>query len=301
MDTRDLDRIRFVTRHFNDLQGFRYWVPLGLLTLSVGGTTYFDNLPLVALRALLFLGAVLVAFGARRYYRNTFGQIDHQAVRPTLQLSPVSIFSPAGPTPRLEGFPLVAPAMRPLLLTMGLALFLFFILQAISPTISIVESQSLAEPPWLTLDSVFLAEPAYTRGIQSVLSGRLIPSSAAKAVVTQAIYALCGSLFLGVWLWRERRLSQSYYLILGAPLLGLSVVGTFLGYFVYEEREPVIRTLDLFLPAAIHLWIALLLCGSAMIVAGLLDHWQLVRALGRPGNTAVSGGCTRPSRPSAAF
>jgi len=281
MDTQHLDRIRFVTRHFNELQGLRYWVPLGLLTLSVGGTTYFENPPLVLLRALLFLGAVLLAFGASRHYRNTFGHIERQAFRPAPELSSVSIFSPAGPTPRLEGFPLVAPALRPLLLTMGLALFLFFILQAISPTISIIETQSLTEPPWLTLDAVFLAEPAYTRGIESVLSGRLISPSAAKAVITQGIYALCGSLFLGVWLWRERRLSQIYYLILGLPLLGLSILGTFLGYFVYEEREPVVRIIDLFLPAAIHLWIALLLCGCAMLLVGLLDHWQLVRALGQ--------------------
>ncbi len=35
--TRKLDRIRFVTWHFNDLQGLRYWVPLGLITLSLGG------------------------------------------------------------------------------------------------------------------------------------------------------------------------------------------------------------------------------------------------------------------------
>lgn len=282
MDTRDFDRIRFVTRHFNDLQGFRYWVPLGLLTLSLGGTTYFDNPPLVALRVLLLLGAVFLAFGARRYYGDTFGQIEGQAVSPTLELSPASIFSPAGPTPRVEGFPLVAPALRLPLLTMGLALFLFFILQAITPTISIIETQSLAEPPWLTLDAVFLAEPEYTRGIQSVLWGRSIPLAAAKATIAQGIYALCGSLFFGIWLWRERRLSQIYYLILGLPFLGLSVLGSILGYFVYEEREPVIRAIDTFLPAAIHLWIALLLCGCAMLLVGLLDHWQLVRALRRP-------------------
>ena len=282
MDTQDLDRIRFVTRHFNDLQGFRYWVPLGLLTLSLGGTTYFDNPPLMALRVLLFLGAVFLAFGARRYYRNTFGQIEGQAVSPALELSPVSIFSPAGPTPRVEGFPLVAPAMRLPLLTMGLAFFLFFILQANTPTISIIETQSLAEPPWLTLDAVFLAEPEYTRGIASVLWGRRIPVAAAKATIAQGIYVLCGSLFFGIWLWRERRWSQIYYLILGLPFLGLSVLGSILGYFVYEEREPVIRAIDLFLPAAIHLWIALLLCGCAMLLVGLLDHWQLVRALGQP-------------------
>ena len=38
MKTPDLDRIRFITRHFNDLQGLRYWVPLGLVILGLGGT-----------------------------------------------------------------------------------------------------------------------------------------------------------------------------------------------------------------------------------------------------------------------
>jgi hypothetical protein len=69
------------------------------------------------------------------------------------------------------------------------------------------------------------------------------------------LYALFGTLFLSVWLLRERRLSQSYYLGL-ALLLGFSALGS----------AP--------------LWAAPLLCGSAMILAGLLDHCQLVRALG---------------------
>ena len=30
---------------------------------------------------------------------------------------------------------------------------------------------------------------------------------------------------------------------------------------------------------ATQFWLALLLCGSAMILAGLIDHWQLVRVL----------------------
>ena len=37
METPDLERIRFITRHFNDLQGLRYGVPLGLILLAWTG------------------------------------------------------------------------------------------------------------------------------------------------------------------------------------------------------------------------------------------------------------------------
>jgi hypothetical protein len=86
------------------------------------------------------------------------------------------------------------------------------------------------------------------------------------------MYALFGSLFLGVWLWRGSRLSQSYYLAFGVLLLGLSVLGAVMGFFWWNQG-----IFNLVVPAEAHLWIALLLCGSTMILAGLLDHWQLVR------------------------
>jgi hypothetical protein len=94
------------------------------------------------------------------------------------------------------------------------------------------------------------------------------------------IYALYGSLFLGVWLWRGHRLSQSYYLALGVLLVGLSAFGASLGFFwAAPWDQGIFRIL---LPAVAHLWVALILCGSAMILTGLLDHRQLVRALGKP-------------------
>jgi hypothetical protein len=94
------------------------------------------------------------------------------------------------------------------------------------------------------------------------------------------MYALYGAFFLGVWLWRERRLSQSYHLVFGVLLLGLSALGICLGFLTRANGE-IAEVLNLFVPAAVHLWVALLLCGSSMILAGLLDHWQLVHALGR--------------------
>ncbi|MEA2603076.1 MAG: hypothetical protein QOF89_4068 [Acidobacteriota bacterium] len=273
METRNLDRIRFVTRHFNDLQGLRYWVPLGLITLSVGGTTYFANRPFVILRAALFLAALLVAFGARRYYRNTFGEVEPQPVYPTRELPSLSIFSPAGPTPRLAGFRQVPPEVRYLLFPLVLAMVLFTTFQATSPSFEIVVDESLIQPPWTTSDSIFVYEPDS--------SPLALSQSMAKVVGGQMLYALLGACFLGVWLWRERRRSQSYHLVLGVLLLGLSALGSSLGYLLGKEGE-IARILNLFLPTVTHLWVALLLCGTAMILAGLLDHWQLIRVQGKP-------------------
>ena len=41
-----------------------------------------------------------------------------------------------------------------------------------------------------------------------------------------------GAFFLGVWFWRGHRESQSLHLVLDIALLGLSALGTSLGYLV---------------------------------------------------------------------
>ena len=269
--TRDLDRIRFVTRHFHDLQGLRYWVPLGLITLSGGGATYFANRPLVLLRAALFVGAFLLMLATRRYYRNTLGEVERPPVHPAMEPYVLSIYSPAGSLPRLGGSPGISPVTQRFLLAMGSAFALFMTLQAISPSVGIVVDESLVQPPWLASHTVF------------VNPGHLFPFSFSSPSVlfAQMMYVLYGSFFLGVWLWRERRLSQSYYLALGALLLSLSALGASLGFFVGTDGRFAVFV-STFRPAVIHLWVALLLCGSSMILVGLLDHWQLVRALQRP-------------------
>lgn len=285
METRALDRIRFVTRHFNNLQGLRYWVPVGLITLSVGGTTYFTNPPLVALRLALFLGAFLLMFVARRYYRRNFGEVESQSVYLPGELHSLSIFSPAGPIQRLQGFQQMTPIARHFLIIMGLTLVVFSVFQEIPPTIDLEIDESLVEPPWANLDAVFyLAPKPWTVGDLTLAQrGHLWWSwSTRRAQGGQMMYALYGAFFLGIWLWRGRRLSQSYHLALGALLLGLSAFGACLGYFFSEDREIPRMLIDFFLPAVAHLWVALLLCGASMIVAGLLDHWQLIRGLRRP-------------------
>lgn len=230
MEIRDLDRILFFTRHFHDLQGLRHLVPVGLITLSV--STCFMKVPLLFLGAVPFLGAFLLMLVAGRYYRNTFGWAEPQQVR-AAEPAYVSIYPSPGQEPWLARSPSVISTLQRSLLVIGLAPFLFILFQ------------NLIAPPWVTFPS-------------GMTLPRPVGWVAFEAFPVPLLYAFYGSLFLGIWLLRERRLTQSHHLGLGALLLGLSTLG------------------------AAPLWLAPLLCGSAMVLAGLLDHWQLVRALGRP-------------------
>jgi len=269
MTTQDLDRIRFVTRHFNELRGLRYGVPLGLMTLSVGGTTYFENRPLLLLRAALLLGGLLLLFRSGAYYRRTFGEVERQSVLPVPVLESLSIYCPAGPPPRLAVDPLVNPAARRLLLTTGLAFALLFTLRSISPAVTITTDESLVQAPWLTLNDSLM-----------FVGGEPMAQEAWATLKVQMTYGLYGSLFLGVWLWRGHRLSQSHYLITGLLLLGLSALAACLGFGLRDPRSLRLAS-TLLAPVAAHFWLALLLCGASAILVGLLDHRQLVRAAGR--------------------
>jgi hypothetical protein len=284
MKTQDLDRIRFVTCHFNDLQGLRYWVPLGLIALGWGGP------PL--LRIASILGALLLMLGARRYYRTTFGRVERQPVDPVAELYPVSVYSPSGPVPRLAGVQQVPPLARRFLATATLVMILFSILQAIPPGFRVEGRESLGQHP--RIDSQTVLERPWIVGRQPQPSGLFQPPwvawvysrtptpppSTLRAVFGQTLYALCGALFLCLWLWRGRRRSQGHHLALAVLLLGLAALGTSLGFLARADGE-IPRTLDLLLPALVYPGVALLLCGSSMVLAGLLDHLQLVRALGR--------------------
>jgi hypothetical protein len=274
MSAQTLGRIQFVTRHFNDLQGLRYLVPLGLITLSVGGTTHFSSWPML-LRGAFILTALVLMFRAKAYYRRTLGEVA-PAPAYAEELESLS-FSPVGPAPRMPGLEPLTPAVRHALRVMGMAFTLFFVFQAITPNIRVEEGDFLGLRYGITLDSVVEAEPSWTRGILSIIQVNIASDSTVRAVSGQMVLALCGSFFLGMWLWRERRRSQRHHLALAALLLGLSVFGTCLGYVVWEDRELAVRIINFILPVLVHPWVALLLCGAAMILAGLIDHWQLVR------------------------
>ena len=239
MEIRDLDRIRFVTRNFANLQGLRYLVPLGLMVLSCVG---FSSWPLAPLRSVLFLGAFVLMIGAGRFYRRTFGEVE-PSPQPLVvsELSYSSIYNHIGPALRLP--PTIPIVLRALLLgVLALAVFVLF--------------QFLFWPPWVVSDS----------GL--VWTGS---SATARAFFTQSIYFLGGALFLGLGWLRGGSLSRSYPFALGTLLSGLSVLAPW------------------YVSAAAHRWVALLLCGSSMVLAGLLDHWQLVRVLGRPAGEEEQG------------
>jgi hypothetical protein len=272
MSAQNLDRIQFVTRHFNELRGLRYGVPLGLLTLSVGGTTFFSNRSLLVVRAALALLAIVLFAGSKWYYRRTFGEVESQPVEPEERLGSLSVYSPGGTAswpPLAQG---LSPLARRLLVATTLAFVLLISLRAISPAVSIAEDESLVQAPWLAL-----AVPIF------MIDGPAMPDSAyevARTLKPQALYALYGSLFLVAWLWRGRRFSQSYYLAFGIPMLWLAALGATLGSLISGAWSPRVTSVaEGFLPAVTHFWIALIVGGTAMIVTGLLDHWQIVRVL----------------------
>lgn len=283
MESRDLDRIRFVTRHFNDLQGLRYAVPLGLIALGVGGLIHFANRPLAYLPAVLFLPALGLLLWSRRHYRRAYGEVEPQPADPV----PVAIFSPAGSVSRIEEIEPAAPILRHLSLTMGLALAVFLLLHLVPQThILIRGDEALGQHPHIQLEEEFLASAEGRNHMNDTGYCTMRTPAMFRAFSAQTLYLLCGSLFLGLWFWRERQPSQGYHLALAVLLLGLSLGGLSLGLLIPFYWE-VLRMLDPLLPVLVYPGVALLLCGAAMILAGLLDHLQLVRALGRPAAAGV--------------
>jgi hypothetical protein len=216
--------------------------------------------------------------GMRRYYRNAFGEVEAQPADPV----PVPIFSSAGPVSRLEGFEQTTPIVRHFSVTMALALILFLFFHTIPQThIMIQGEESLGQHPHVMLEGETLGTTPLV-GIYKYKNACSMRSPAMiRATSAQTLYVLYGSFFLGVWLWRERRRSQGHHLALAVLLLGLSALGTSLGFLVPVHGE-MVWIVDILLPVLVYPGVALLLCGSAMILTGLLDHHQLVRALGKP-------------------
>jgi len=79
-----------------------------------------------------------------------------------------------------------------------------------------------------------------------------------------------------IWLERGRRLSRATTWRSPFLLPGCGRRRS-LGYF-YRGLEVLARQPPA--PAVTQLWVPVLICGGAMIVAGLLDHWQLKWVLG---------------------
>jgi hypothetical protein len=258
MTTRDIDRIRFVTRHFNELQGLRGMVS-GLMLMSLGISQFFRSLPVAVLSLLVCLGSLIVTLRTKSYYRRAFGEVEQQPVLVDAGLP--SIYSPAGPAPLVIDRRPVRHAVWILL-----ACALFLVLRATLPTAILVPDGSGIDP-WVQLHPPTLL----------VEMGPHLPDSVSELtlVMSQWLYVLNGAVFLGIWFWRERRVSQSYYLAFGAPLLGLGMLGASLGGVVSAFGTP--RIVSFLLPALAHFWMPLILCGGSMFLCGLLDHLQIAR------------------------
>ena len=256
MTSPDLDRIRFVTRHFNELKGLSL-AASGLIFLSLGAA-YFGRGSVVAVlsvfgvRLLLTAGAVALAFYARSYYQRTFGKVQARC-EPILLQGALTIYSPSvAPQVRDATSNSNFWLLRRMLLIGGTGLVVYLALRMISPSVDIH-----------------------------------LPSTSARPVFTilqQLLDIFCGSLFLSVWISRGYRLSQGYYLVLGLLMLALPALGASMGFVVSVvwEHHGLIRPLELLLPAVYDMEMGQFLCGASFLLAGLLDHRQLVRVLGRP-------------------
>jgi hypothetical protein len=216
------------------LQGFRRLVPVGLMILSAGLTS-FTSWPLTLLSVALFAGACLLLLGADRYYRSTFGEVEApQAERVAIAELSSLLLTAEGPAQRPRP---VIPVVPRFVILGGLTCAVFVLFQL------------LFWPPWITIDSEVVywsGDPALTR-----------------TMLIQMLYGLCGLFFLGTSWLREQHLSQAYLLGIGLLLSGLATLGPRLA------------------PATVSFGVALLVCGVSLVLAGLLDHWQLVRVLGQ--------------------
>ncbi len=283
MKPQDLERVRFVTRHFNDLQGLRGSIPLGLVALSLGGAIHFAGWPAYTV-LLTAVGALLLRLGARRWYTRSFGIVEAQPAYVPGELHTLSIYSPAGPTQRLVGFQQMRPITRHFLATMGLVVALFYAFEFVPPSLLIAGSEAMGRHPQIQSAPVDLYDPPIEW--MTALGGLFRTPDAFRAIYTQVLYAFFASIFLGVWLWRERRRSQGHQLALAILLLGMAILGASLGFFARGGGLP--PAVDFLLPALVYPGIALLLCGAAMTAAGVADHLQLLRVLGRPGEEEIS-------------
>lgn len=282
MEPQDLDRVRFVTRHFNDLQGLRWAVPLGAVALSLGGAVHFAGWPPYVV-LLTALGALLLRLAARLYYTHSFGTVEAQPAYMPGELHTLSVYSPAGPTQRLVGFQQMRPVTRHFLATIGLVVTLIYLFEYLPPNLVVTGSEALGRHPQIQSVTVDIYDPPIEW--MAALGGLFKSPGTFRAVYAQVIYAFFAAIFLGVWLWRERRPSQRYHLALGVALLALALLGASLGFFARGGPPPLV---DFLLPALVYPGIALLLCGVAVTLAGVADHLQLARGLGQPAEEELS-------------
>lgn len=266
MKTVDLDRVQFVTRHFNELQGLRFLVLPGLLFLALAASVGLNTLPAQILPVAVLLGIVLLRGRLKSYYQGRFGVVES----PRLSPMPVEALSLAGSGMTVAGLPKTTPGAWRILLFAGVAFVPFVILWFLSPAVFIDSPTD-----WSRLSS------------QTVMIGGAPILKLDPSALLLVMYFFCGALFLGTWLRRGRCSSQGYHLVIGLLLLGFAALGASQGYVLQALFDGGIgRIAQVFVPALGSAPLALALCGGGFVVAGLLDHWQLVRVLGSPAEEA---------------
>jgi hypothetical protein len=93
----DLDRIRFVTRHFNGLKGGLNLVAVGLVFLSTGAGYNGWGHPAVVfyLRTALTFGSAALMLYSMTYYKKRFGEVlERRKSFPAKRRSPSTVPAP---------------------------------------------------------------------------------------------------------------------------------------------------------------------------------------------------------------
>ena len=206
-------------------------------------------------------------------------------------LYPFSVFSPAGPIPRLEGTQQVPPMMRRFLVTLALAVALFSVAQAMPSSFRSKERGRWASSPdfipslGLSRAPLDRRQAASARRNSSATLGRmgLLAGSGEATVDAQGRLRAGGVSPFGsssqrVALERTSRV-PGLPTGLGRPAFGACACSAPTWVSSLEPMGCSRRFIDRLLPALVYPDVALLVCGSAMVLAGLLDHWQISRAL----------------------
>jgi hypothetical protein len=251
----DLDRIRFVTRHFNGLKGGLNLVALGLFFLSTGaGYNRWGHYAVVFyFRIASIFGYLTLMLYAKTYYRKRFGEVveRREEREELLHQEALTIYgSGAG---RRTVYADMGPGLlmaRRMLLMWVLGIIVYVGLRMVSPAVAI--------------------------GMPS----ERLPIFGTLANVQQLMDIVLGALFLSTWISRGRSLSQGYYLAFALLILGIPALGASQGFILPALRDHGMIRLVRFVPAtADDMHMGQLLLGASCLLAGLLDHRQLVLAL----------------------
>lgn len=251
MTSPDLDRIRFVTRHFNELKGGLNLMALGLVFLSTGAgyNGWGHSAVVFYLRTALIFGSLALTLYSKTYYKKRFGEVlerreelPHQEALTIYGSGAMRrpVYADTGPGLLMFGH---------MLLIGALGIIVYVGLRMVSPTVN-VSMRSISEMPQFF------------------------------TTTQQVMEIFLGALFLSTWIWRGRRLSQGYYLALALLILGIPALGATQGFILPALWDHgLIRMARFVLPAADDMNMGQLLCGASCLLAGLLDHRQLVRTL----------------------